>query len=193
MSRFLRSSRLAVLALAIATAPAFAANYEIDATHASAVFSIKHLGFSKVQGAIKDLSGSFTYDAAKPETSSVHVVAKAASIDTFNEDRDKHLRNADFFDVEKYPELSFKSTAWKRTGDTTFDVTGDFTLRGVTKSITVPVEFIGAGKGMKGEERAGFAASFKIKRSDFGMDKMVGESLIGDEVTIDISFEGVKK
>lgn len=87
-----------------------------------------------MQGAIKDHSGTFSFDAEKGEKSAVEVVAKAATIDTFNEGRDKHLRGEDFFDVEKYPELKFKSTAWKKTGDATYDVTGDFTLHGVTKS-----------------------------------------------------------
>ena len=187
-----RSLQAAVIAAAL-VAPAFAASYEIDPTHTSAVFNIIHLGFSKVQGAIKELSGTFTFDEAKPEQSAIAVKAKAASIDTFNEARDKHLRGADFFDVEKYPTLEFKSKSWKKTGDKAYDVTGDFTLHGVTKSITVPVTLVGMGKGMKGEERAGFSASFKIKRSEFGMNQMLGSTMIGDEVTIEVSTEGVKK
>jgi polyisoprenoid-binding protein YceI len=190
ISKLFLAAALAITALAT---PARAADYAIDASHASAMFSISHLGFSKVQGAIKDISGEFTFDPENADKSSVTVTLKAASIDTFNEGRDKHLRNADFLDVEKYPELGFKSKSWKKTGDKTYDVTGDFTLHGVTKIITVPVVHIGSGKGMQGEERAGFSCSFKIKRSDFGMDKMLGDSLIGDEVSIEISFEGVKK
>ena len=118
-------SALLALALAAMTPLAFAADYDIDAAHASAIFSITHLGFSKVQGAIKDLSGTFTYDEAKPEKSAVSVTAKAASIDPFNEARDKHLRSADFFDTDKYPELTFKSTAWKKSGDKAYKVFKD--------------------------------------------------------------------
>lgn len=187
-----RSLQALLLTLALAV-PALAADYEIDAAHTSAVFNITHLGFSKVQGAIKELSGTFSFDEAKLEKSAIAVTAKAASIDTFNEARDKHLRGADFFDVEKYPTLEFKSKSWKKTGDKAYDVTGDFTLHGVTKSITVPVTLVGMGKGMKGEERAGFSASFKIKRSEFGMNQMLGSTMIGDEVSIEISTEGVKK
>lgn len=174
-------------------APARAADYTLDAAHAAATFQISHLGFSKTHGSFTDIAGAFSFDTAKPEESTVEVTIQAMSIDTANEGRDKHLRSEDFFDVAKFPTLSFKSTAWKKTADKAFDVTGDFTLHGVSKSITVPVTLLGVGKGMKGEERAGFSAEFKIKRSDFGMDKMLGDSLIGDEVSIEVSFEGVKK
>ena len=145
-----------------------------------------------LQGAIKELSGTFTFDEAKPEKSSIAISAKAASIDTFNEARDKHLRGADFFDVEKYPTLEFKSKSWKKTGEKTYDVTGDFTLHGVTKSITVPVTLVGTGKGMKGEERTGFSASFKIKRSDFGIATGFPAGALSDEVALNANAEFVK-
>ena len=180
-----------IVALGTWASAASAADYTLDASHASATFSISHLGFSKVAGAITDLSGEFSFDPEKPEKSTVHVVGKAVSINTFNEGRDKHLRNEDFFNVEKFPELSFKSTAWKKTGDNTYDVTGDFTLLGMTKSITIPVTHNGSGEGFKGEYRAGFSTSFKIKRSEYGMTGSVGP--VGDEVAIEVSFEGIKK
>lgn len=191
MKRMFFKAGVAALIFAGATGPALAADYAIDASHASAVFSITHLGFSKVHGAIKDVGGTFSFDPAKPEAAAATVLAKTASVDTFNEARDKHLKNADFFDAEKYPEITFKSTVWKKTGDNTYDVQGDFTMHGVTKKIIIPVTHMGSGKGMKGEERAGFATEFTIKRSDYGMDKMVGP--VGDDVAIEISFEGVKK
>lgn len=184
--------RAGLLAIAVALGgTAQAAEYELDAAHSSATFSISHLGFSTVHGGLAELSGGFTFDPEKPEKASVQVTAKAASINTFNEGRDEHLRNEDFFNVTKFPELSFKSTAWKKTGEKTFDVTGEFTLLGVTKPITVPVTFNGAGEGFKGEQRAGFSASFKIKRSEYGMDKSVGP--VGDEVSIEVSIQGIKK
>ena len=179
------------VALAAVATSVRAADYTLDASHASATFTISHLGFSKVAGAITDLSGEFSFDPEKPEKSTVQVTAKAASINTFNEGRDKHLRNEDFFNVEKFPELSFKSTTWKKTGENTYDVTGDFALLGVTKSITIPVTHNGSGEGFKGEYRAGFSSSFKITRSDFGMTGSVGP--VGDEVSIEVSFEGIKK
>lgn len=177
--------------VAVSASASRAADYALDSAHASATFTISHLGFSRVAGALTDLSGEFSFDPEKPEASSVQVTAKAASINTFNEARDKHLRTEDFFNVEKFPELTFKSTAWKKTGENTYDVTGDFTLLGVTKSITIPVTHNGSGEGFKGEYRAGFSSSFKIKRSDFGMGGSIGP--IGDEVSIEVSFEGIKK
>jgi len=188
-----RTLALVFTVAALVSSTAQAANYAVDAAHASASFQISHLGFSKTHGSFKEIAGTFSFDPEKPEKASTDVTIQAASIDTGNEDRDKHLRNEDFFDVEKHPTLSFKSTAWKQTGEKTFDVTGDFTLRGVTKPVTVPVTLLGMGKGFKGEEIAGFSSDFKIKRNDFGMDKLVGDSMIGDEVTISVSFEGVKQ
>lgn len=187
-------NRLASLALALVLAPAsaFAAEtYEIDAAHTSIVFKISHLGFSHTFGMFPDVKGSLTFDEADAKANSIAVTVNAASVNTMNAGRDDHLRNADFFDVEKHQEISFKSTAWKKTGDGEYEVTGDLTLLGNTKPVTFTAKELGSGKGMKGETRRGFETTFSIKRSDFGMDKMVGP--IGDEVELTVSFEGVLK
>ncbi|NJL71733.1 MAG: polyisoprenoid-binding protein [Candidatus Competibacteraceae bacterium] len=181
----------ALAALFAVLAPlATAASYEIDAAHSTALFRINHLGFSFTYGTFSEVTGTIAFDAEAPEAAKVDVAIKTASIDTQVTARDEHLRGEDFLDAAKYPEMSFKSTAWKKVDDSTFAITGDFTLHGVTKSITVEMKKIGQGKGMKGEERIGFEGSFTIKRSDYGMDKMLPG--VGDEVNIVFGTEGVK-
>lgn len=172
-------------------AVAGADTYEIDTAHTSALFKISHLGFSNTYGLFSDVSGTIEYDAENPEKNSVQVTVKTESINTLNEGRDKHLRTEDFLNTEKHPEMTFKSTSWKKVDDKTFEVKGDFTLLGTTKPVTTTVTLLGAGEGMKGEQRVGFETQFTIKRSEYGMDKMLPG--VGDEVTITFSTEGVKK
>lgn len=168
-----------------------AATYELDPAHTTALFRISHLGFSFTYGVFSDVAGTLEFDAANPEASRVSVTIKTASVNTQVAARDEHLRGEDFLDAAKYPEMSFKSTTWKSAGDGTFEITGDFTLHGVTKTITAVMNKVGEGKGMKGEERIGFEGSFLIKRSDYGMDKMLPG--VGDEVNVVFGTEGVKK
>jgi polyisoprenoid-binding protein YceI len=164
--------------------------YKIDTTHSSVSFKIRHLGVSWVQGVFKDYEGEVLFDPEKPEASSVTVTVKAASVDTGNEKRDNHLRNADYFHVEKFPTLSFKSTKVEKTGENRYKVTGDFTLLGVTKPLVVDFIATDEIEGMRGEKRRGGETSFTIKRSDFGMKQSIGP--IGDEVHVSLSFAGVK-
>jgi polyisoprenoid-binding protein YceI len=174
------------MAWAVQAAPE---TFKADAAHSSVGFKIRHLGISWVKGTFKDFEGTAIFDAEKPEMSSVQVTVQAASVDTGNKDRDAHLQKDEFFNVEKFPTLSFKSTkVVKKDGDV-YEVTGDFTLMGVTKPVTFTFEASGPIKGMKGETRRGGETEFKIKRSDFGMAKMIGP--IGDEVQISLAFEGV--
>jgi polyisoprenoid-binding protein YceI len=165
--------------------------YKIDTTHSSVSFKIRHLGVSWVQGVFKDYEGEVLFDPEKPEASSVTVTVKAASVDTGNEKRDNHLRNADYFHVEKFPTLSFKSTKVEKTGENRYKVTGDFTLLGVTKPLVVDFIATDEIEGMRGEKRRGGETSFTIKRSDFGMKQSIGP--IGDEVHVSLSFAGVKE
>jgi polyisoprenoid-binding protein YceI len=118
------------------------------------------------------------------------VTVKVDKLDTANAKRDQHLKSSDFFNAKQFPDIEFKSTGVKSTGDKTFDVTGDLTLHGVTKSITVPMTFVGAATTPMGA-RAGFDATFTIKRSDYGMNFMPG--MVGDDVTLMINLEGVKQ
>lgn len=172
--------------------PVLAADvYTPDVVHSEVAFKVGHLGISKVSGQFKDYTGKVSFDPADASKSSVEITVKTTSVDTANAKRDEHLRGADFFNVEKFPTMSFKSTAVKKISDTTYAVTGDFTLLGVSKPVTIEFTDVAFGKGMKGEERAGGSTRFKIKRSDFGMNKMVGP--VGDEVSIELSFEAVKQ
>jgi polyisoprenoid-binding protein YceI len=165
--------------------------YKIDVAHSSVSFKIRHLGISWVQGVFKDYEGEVVFDPVKPEASSVTVTVQAASVDTGNEKRDNHLRNADYFHVEKFPTLSFKSTKVEKTAKNRYKVTGEFTLLGVTKPLVV--DFVGTDEieGMRGEKRRGGETAFTIKRSEFGMKESIGP--VGDEVQVSLAFSGVKE
>jgi polyisoprenoid-binding protein YceI len=170
-----------------AAAPLRAADtYKVDPVHATVIFRVNHLGTSWVYGRFDDVSGTFTV-GDKPE---FDITVNADSVDTNNKQRDTHLKSADFFSVKEFPTITFKSTSATSTGDKKFDVTGDLTLHGVTKSITVPIEFVGAADTKMGS-RAGYEAHFSVNRADYGMDKMVG--MVGGEVYLTVSLEGVKQ
>ena len=194
MKSSLRSIVLSALAIGLFAAQAFAADtFKIDPVHATAIFRINHLGSSFVYGRFDDVGGTFTVDEQKPDDVKFDVSIKAESIDSNNPARDKHLKSADFFSVKEFPTLTFKSTAVKSDGDKKYDVTGDLTIHGVTKSVNAKVDFVGTADAtkMKMGFRAGYEAHLTIKRSDFGMDKMV--PMVGDEVQVTVSFEGVKE
>jgi len=165
--------------------------YKIDKSHSEAVFQVRHL-VTKVRGRFTDIEGSVEYNDSTPELSSVAFTAKTASIDTAEPDRDKHLRSADFFDVEKYPALSFKSKKIAKRG-ANYDVTGDLTIKGVTKEVVVPVEFTGKAKDPWGGDRIGFEIETTLNRKDYGIswNKALdaGGVVVSDEVQVDISFE----
>jgi len=188
------TNRLIALALVIgivATTPsARAENYALDTTHAAVTFKISHFGLSWTYGRFKDLSGTFTIDAANPAASKIEITAKADSIDTDNAKRDEHLRSPDFFNTKQFPTVSFKSTAVEAVQNG-YQVAGNLTLHGVTKPITVVVAGGQRAEFPKGVQRTGFSTEFKIKRSEFGMDKML--EAIGDDVFLAVSFEGTKK
>jgi len=183
---------LAASAQATATAaPAGARTYTIDRNHSSVGFRIRHL-VSRVDGRFGDFAGTITFDPAAPEKSSVDVTVQSASIDTDAQKRDEHLRSADFFDVAKYPTLTFKSVSVQKKSPTELTLTGDLMIHGVTKRVTVPVELLGTMPFRDGE-KAGFATTFTIDRKDYGivwnraLDQ--GGGLLGDEVTVTIQLE----
>ncbi len=173
-----------------------AAHYEIDTAHSSVNFKIGHL-FSKVNGTFNEFSGTVQYEPGKPEAWGTHAVIKASSIDTNNENRDKHLRSADFFDVEKYPEITFKSTKIESTGENTAKLEGTLSMHGVEKPVVLDLEIHGIGKDPWGNTRAGFTAKGKINRKDFGIvynQKLeTGNLLLGEEVEIILEVEGLLK
>ena len=186
-----------VLALSAAAAFADTQTYVVDRAHSQATFTIRHL-MSKVTGKFDDFSGAVNVDRANPAASSVEFTIKTASINTGDANRDKHLRTPDFFDAEKNPEIHFKSTsiAPSKTKNV-YDVTGDLTMRGVTKKVTLPVEFLGFQKDPWGNERAGFEVDAKLNRKDYGINwnKALdnGGFLLADDVAIAINLEAVPK
>jgi polyisoprenoid-binding protein YceI len=187
---------LAVAAFVLAASSLFADTFVVDKAHSEATFQVRHM-MSKVSGKFGDFSGKINVDRAKPSASSVEFNIKAASVDTGTADRDKHLQTADFFDVARCPELTFKSTSIVPTKKKdVYDVTGDLTMRCVTKHITIPVEFNGFGKDPWGNERAGFSLTTTVNRKDYGINwnKALdnGGFLVSDEVTINVNIEAQK-
>jgi polyisoprenoid-binding protein YceI len=168
--------------------------FVIDKAHSEATFQVRHL-ITRVRGRFTDLEGTIQYDPDHPERSSVRFAIQAASIDTAEPDRDKHLRSADFFDVERFPQITFDSTRVQAAGTNRFDVTGQLTLHGVAKEIVLPVTFLGFAKDPWGKERAGFEVETTLNRKDFGLHwnapLETGGFLVGDEVKVMLSVQAV--
>lgn len=186
---------LAALTLGVAlfAGQALAADYAIDkpGQHAFINFKISHLGYSWLYGTFKDFDGSFSFDAANPEASKVNVTINTASLDSNHAERDKHLRSADFLNVDKHPQASFVSTAVKSTGEGTADITGDLTLNGVTKPVVIQARLLGEGQDPWGGYRAGFEGSTRIALKDFGITKDLGPA--SQEVELILSVEGIRQ
>ena len=166
--------------------------FAVDKTHSEAIFQVRHL-VTKVRGRFTDIGGSIAFDEAAPERSAVTFTIQAASIDTGTPDRDKHLRSGDFFDVEQHPAITFASTAIRAVGGDAFEVTGDLTMRGVTKRITLPVTYLGKARDPWGNEKIGFETETAINRKDYGLTwnaaLETGGFLVGDEVKISVSIQ----
>jgi polyisoprenoid-binding protein YceI len=165
--------------------------YQVDTVHSTNWFRITHMGVSAFYGRFDAMEGSFTWKDDNPAGSSFDIRVKVESIDTNNAARDKHLRSKDFFDVDQYPMISFKSSTVKKAGDGVLEVAGDLTLHGVTKPLTVKIQRVGAGPGMKGEFRLGWETTFEVSRKEFGMSNMPGA--LGDDVRLTVSVEGVRE
>ena len=146
----------------------FADDFKVDAAHSVANFSVGHLGISQTQGRFNDISGDFSYDPNKPENTDVNVLIKATSIDSNHEKRDQHLRSSDFFDVEQFPDIAFKSTQYKGSKSVGI-IEGNLTMHGVTKHVSFSVEVIGEGNDPWGGYRMGALVTGTIKRSEFGL------------------------
>lgn len=215
MSRF-KTATLGILAAALVALPIFwtdasagddaktaavkfipipSGDYQIDPAHSLIGFSIKHLEINWVDGRFKDFSGVIHYDAADVTKSSVQFTAKATSVDTGIAKRDDHLRTADFFEVEKYPELTFKSTRVERKGKDGYVLHGDFTLKGVTKPIAIPFTLVGAIRDGRGNTRFGVHAETVIDRRDYnvtyGKPLDIGGFDLGHNVSIKLQLEAL--
>jgi polyisoprenoid-binding protein YceI len=168
-----------------------AAVYDIDPAHSQVGFRIRHI-VSKVRGDFKTYSGTVDFDEKNPAALKAEATIQTASINTSVDKRDTHLKSGDFFDVEKFPTMSFKSTAAKKLTDNKVQLVGDLTLHGVTKPVTLDVEIGGVSPDPWGNTRAGFSATGKINKKDFNMPFNMG-GVIGDEVEILLEVEAIKK
>ena len=195
----MKRSSLCLLLSALLCAPlltaAAADTYKIDPVHSAISFKIRHF-FSYVNGSFKKFDGTINLDTDHPEKSSVDATIDVSSIDTKNDSRDGDLRSDHFFDVAKFPTITFKSKSVKQTGADGADVLGDLTMHGVTKEITLHVKFLGKGKGMGGKPISGWQVTTEpLKRSEYGLtwSKVVeGTAAVGEEVTISIDVEADK-
>ena len=190
----MRSSLAAVLfSLVLANLPAAtgAAEYTVDGAHTSVVFSVGHLGYSYTFGMFRKASGTVDFDAARGGGHRFNLLVEVASIDTGNEQRDKHLLAEDFFDAAQFPTITFTGAADQGSTDehgrVTYQVTGKLTMHGVTRDVTLPIRLLNAGAGHDGKPRAGFHCQTTIKRSDYGMTTTLGP--ISDQIGVTFSFE----
>ncbi len=179
-------------AFLLAATLAGAQEFTMDTSHAHVGFGVRHFTVSTVRGSFADFEAAVTYDADNPADSSVSVTIQAASVDTRMEQRDNHLRSEDFLDVENHPEITFSSTSVAQT-ESGFDVTGDLTIRGVTKEVVLPVEVIGPITDPLGLQRIGISGELVIDRKEFGISwnrtMDAGGLFVGDDVTIIIEGE----
>lgn len=180
------------LVFAISTGLSRAEVYEIDASHAEIGFKVKHMLVSKTGGKFTTFSGKIDFDSAKKELVSAKCTIEAASVDTSNGKRDAHLKNKDFFNVEKFPNITFESTGVKKQADGTFALTGNLSILGNTKAVELPVTVNGPINDPYGMKRIGFETSTSLNRRDFGLTH--GKAVtIGDVVTVEISVEATRK
>jgi polyisoprenoid-binding protein YceI len=170
--------------------------YALDVAHSRIGFVARHAMVTKVRGSFNEFEGTTTIDGTNPENSTVSVTLKVDSIDTRNAQRDGHLRTNDFLDIENYPTISFTSTAIKHDGGNDFEVTGDLTIKDVTKSITLPLEFQGAAKDPFGNDRIGFEGSIVVNRKDWGITwnaaLETGGVLVSEKITLEFELSAVK-
>jgi len=166
--------------------------YQVDPVHSFVSFRIQHLEVSYTYGRFNEPTGTLVIDESDPSKSTLEFSVETEKVDTGNAGRDAHLKKADFFSAAEFPQIAFKSNSVKKIDDKTWEVTGDLTLHGVTKPLTLKVNRTGTGPGMKpGTTLTGLETSFTIKRSDFGMNYMVPK--IGDEVTLWVAIEAGKQ
>jgi polyisoprenoid-binding protein YceI len=182
------------------TAPAnyaqLTGKYELDPAHTRIGFVARHAMVTKVRGSFNEFSGTISVDGENPEKSSATVTIKADSIDTRNADRDAHLRSNDFLQMDEFPQITFTTTGIKQTGDGTFDATGDLTVRGATRPVTIPLTYEGTAQDPFGNTRIGFEGSVVVNRKDFGITwnaaLETGGVLVSDKVTLEFEVSAIK-
>ena len=185
----------ALIGLWVLPVQAETARYDVDMDHSTLGFSVAHMVVSKTTGRFMEATGFVEMDPEAGQFKAIEATIKTASVNTNHQKRDTHLKGGDFFDVEKYPTMTYRMKSYQKTGDT-YTAVGDLTLHGVTKEMTLAGTFNGAAKDPWGNMRAGFAATGKINRKDFGMNwsKALdsGGLVVGDEVTLQLDIECIK-
>ncbi|MBI3428750.1 MAG: polyisoprenoid-binding protein [Actinobacteria bacterium] len=178
------------------TTESLTGTYTIDQSHSQIGFTARHAMVTKVRGAFNDFEGSGFYDAETPANSKLTVVIKAASIDTRNADRDAHLKSNDFFAMDEFPEIKFVSTAFNKVDDESYKVTGDLTIKGVTKAVTVDLDFTGTAVDPWGNTRIGFEGKTTINRKDWGVNwnaaLEAGGVLVSEKVNLEFEISAVR-
>jgi polyisoprenoid-binding protein YceI len=176
---------------------ALTGTYALDAAHTRLGFVARHAMVTKVRGAFNEFEGTTTLDGTDPSKSTVNITIKVASVDTRNEQRDGHLKTNDFLEIDNYPEITFTSTSVAHDGGNDFQVTGDLTIKGVTKSVTIPLEYQGAAKDPFGNDRIGFEGSVAINRSDYGVNfnaaLETGGVLVSEKITLEFEISAIKQ
>lgn len=171
------------------------AQWNFDPTHSSANFTVRHMMVTNVRGSLGNLNGVINFDPENLGASSVDATIDVSTINTGVADRDNHLRSGDFFEVEKFPTMTFKSTSVDVTGDNSAKVTGDLTIRDITKPVVLDVEFMGQGGSPFGDTRAGFEATTKINREEFDLTwnqaLEAGGVLVGNDIKVSLDIQGV--
>lgn len=189
----MRAACAAAVALAAsAGAWAQAATFALDKVHSNVVFKVGHMGVANMFGMFHAPEGTYSLDFANPSASKLEIKIMVENIDTGNEGRDRHLKSPDFFDAKQFPEITFVGKQFEKTGDKTMKVTGDLTMLGKTKPVTVTLTFIGEGETKQGY-KSGFEAQFSIKRSEFGMTKYLEGNALSDEISLMVAVEGAKQ
>jgi len=171
-----------------------AETYVIDGAHTSIIFGVSHFGYSLTYGRFNKAKGGYVLDRENPAASQFQLAIDAASLDTNNQKRDQHLKSPDFFNVKQFPVISFQSTGVtveQTEKGMVYNIAGKLTIHGVTRQVTLPAQKLGEGNGPAGKFRTGFLCQTSLNRSDFGMTNMI--PMVGDEVALTISFEGVRQ
>lgn len=182
--------------MSTAPADALTGNYTLDPSHSRVGFVARHAMVTKVRGAFNELTAAGHFDASDPSKSSVEVTIKVASIDTRNADRDAHLRTNDFFDMETYPEIRFTSTSVEALGSDNYRVTGDLTIKGTTKPVSIDFEYTGSATDPFGNHRIGFEGSTTVNRKDWGLNwnapLEAGGVLVSEKVTLEFELSAIR-
>ncbi len=170
--------------------------YTVDPTHSRVGFVARHAMVTKVRGSFNDFDGSGYFDAANPANSKLQLTIKAASIDTRNSDRDAHLRSNDFFDMDNYPEITFVSTGVEQAGQDGYRVTGNLTIKGVTRPVTVDFDYTGSAVDPYGNQRIGFEGTTTVNRKDWGVNwnaaLEAGGVLVSEKVTLEFDVSAIR-